>query len=373
MSARLTVDSFRDTASWPQVLNLDATDPRWLQYLNEASQRLLNMAMWVGTTQRYAMCTRNACLTWPRQFESIIAMDLCDRPITLRSQWHEFLENGPGLARLRTCNTFNAFDRGSHFAMFDDILVPSRIRLYPQFPTDVGKTVTIRGLDSNRQPVLFGGGSVDGEIITLQSPYVDSVTIWAPQVFHDVIKQPTNGYVRAYSYDASLPIPPAAPTSTDTPLHALAVWEPTETLPDYRRSFIPSLVNRGIGCCGEGPIVVDQNPTPAPLETACARTRITVIAKMRFIPLLGDTDFLPIGNAPALKLAMLAVMREERGDTVGAQTAMYGVLDPVRRRYVNGAVPLLEDELDAFQGAGQVNVLRLEGGLTDRVNIINLI
>jgi hypothetical protein len=359
---RLTLAAFKDTVNWPQVLNMDSSDARWLQLLNQASHRLLSMGMWMGTTQRYAICVTNGCLTWPRQFETIIAMDVCNRPITLRSQWHEFLENGPGLSRLGGCSSWNAFDRGSGFVMFDDVTVASKIRLYPQFAGDVGKVITIRGLDENYQPVLTDSGAVVGEEMTLASPFVDSVTTWGKQVFREVIKEVTLGHVTAYSYDASLPVPPASPGPLDTPLTPLAVWEPGETLPDYRRSFIPSLSN----CCNCDDDEDDD-------DSNCCRTPITVIAKMRFIPITSDLDFLPIGNPSALKLAMLSVMREERGDSEGARAAMYGMLDPLRRRYIGGAIPILEDELDSWQGAGMVAPLRLESSMTGRPTVLNLI
>lgn len=253
--------------------------------------------------------------------------------------------------------------------MFDDITVPSKIRLYVQFNSDIGKVVNIRGIDSNYQPVLTNGGGTVGETMVLQSGYVDSVTTWAPQTFHEVQKVKTVGYVRAYSYDASLPVPPASPGPNDTPLKALAVWEPTETLPDYRRSFIPALDVRrgGGGCCN------DNLVPPADPNSPCARTRVTVIAKMKFIPVEVDTDFLPIGNAPALKLAMLAVMLEERRDYDGARIAMNGVFDPLRRKYFNGAIPLLDEELAAYQGDGVVNVVRTEGGNVAGAQLLNLI
>jgi hypothetical protein len=340
---------------------MEASDPRWLQLLNQATHRLLSMAMWMGTTQRYAICVIDGCLTWARQFEAIYAMDVCGRTVPLRSPWHEFLENGPGLGGLGACGVFNAFDRGSGFAMFDDITVASKIRLYPQFPADVGKTVTIRGLDSDMQTVLTDSGDTLGEVLTLASPFVDSVTTWAPQVFNEVIKGVTKGHVRAFSYDALLPVPPQNPGPLDTPLKALAIWEPTETLPDYRRSYIPSMAGSGCGC------------STTNTEACANRKLVTVIAKTKFIPIVADTDFLPISNPSALKLAMLSIMREERGDAEGARVAMYGSLDPLRRRYVGGAVPILEDELDSYQGPGAVMVIRRESGATDGAYVDNMI
>lgn len=354
--SRLTVAEFKADFNWPQILNMESSDARWLQLLNEASQRLLNMAMWMGTTQRYAVCVNNGCLTWPRQFETIVAMEACCRPVTLRSQWHEFIENGPGLARTAdNCCSLNAFDRGSGFVMFDDLTVESKIRLYPQFAVDVGKTVTIRGLDSNYNQVLTDNGNIEGEVMTIASPFVDSTTTWGKQVFRQVIKQITKGHIRAFSYDASLPVPPASPGPNDTPLKALAAWEPTETLPDYRRSFIPSLT----GCHG--------------CENDEDLSAVTVIAKMKFIRLMSDLDFLPIGNGPAVQQAMLSVMLAQRGDFTGANRAMNGDFDPVRRRYFGGAVPTLDEELAAFQGDGVVVTMRREPNDIGGSAVLNLI
>lgn len=369
---RLTVGELKTAITWESVLNLGTTDTRWLAYLNQALERLTQMALWDRVVQRYQICANKACITWPRQFIGIEVMDVCNTPFPLRNQWFEFLGNGPGRATLNGCDSnvasigasiHNVLDRGRGYVMFDDLSVASKIRLYPQFATDVGKKVTIRGYDSNGQQVLTNGGNTVGETIVLQAPYVDSITTWMPQVFREVIKEVTKGHVRAYAWDASLPAPPAAPGVNDTPLTALADWEPTETLPDYRRSFIPYLgtccSSGGCGCNGTS----DQ----------CDKTTVTVMARIQHIPVVSDEDFLPISNISALKLAMLSVMLEERMDWVGSRASMYGTFDPVRKKFVGGAVPLMEEELDAFQGSGTVTPVRLETGITDRAQLTNLV
>lgn len=361
---RLTLAAFKQTANWPSVINMDASDPRFLLWLNELLRRFLMPGLYVGSTQRYQICVNSNCITWPRQFETIEAMDYCDRPIPLRNYWFEFLENGPGRVKSGSgCQYFNATDRGLGFVMFDDVTVPSKIRLYTQFAADAGKTVTIRGFDNYRQEVLTNNGATAGEVMTLTNTFVDSQTVWMPQVFREVIKEPTAGYVRAFSYDASLPVPPASPGPNDTPLKPLAAWEPSETLPDYRRTFVPINIS-GNGC----------NCVSNLSDTTCPRpVIITVRAKIAFIFVENDLDFLWTGNAPALKMGMISLMLQERGDFAGARAAMQGTFNPITKRFEDGAIPLLEQELDSFQGAGTVAPLRLESGLTDRPQIMNLI
>lgn len=355
---RQTLAEFKTWFSSDAVLNLSVTDPRWLQYLNQALERLMMPGMWVGTTGRYAIQTRSACLTWPRSFVTIEAMAVCDQPVPIRNQWFEFLEAGPGkqhilgrgsssFGQCGARNVLASFDRGSGYAMFDDLCVPSVVRLYPSLAVDEGKAVTLRGWDYNGNEVLTDNGNMQGETVELALPYVEFLTIWGKQVFREVIKAKTKGYVRAFSYDASLPPPPAAPGTTDTPMKAMAVWEPSETIPDYRRSFIPA-ISGGQGGCG---CRSSTDGTDEPLT-------VTVVAKHKFIPLEFDLDFLPITSPSAVKLAMRSVMLQERGDDAGARTAMRGIWNPVLKRFEDGAIPLLEEQLDEFQGAGTSIILR---------------
>lgn len=363
---RYTQADFKRTANWEQFLGMATTDPRFLLLENEALDRLMSMGeLWVGKVQRYQFCATSSCITLPRQFETVEVTDICNRPYTMRNGWFEFLDNGPGKARIKECSTYNILDRGRGFVMFDDVRVASRIRLYPQFASDVGKVVNIRGYASTGNWVLTNGGATVGEDMVLAAPFVDSATIWMPQVFRELIKARTNGYVRAYSWDASLPAPPASPASTDTPMLPLASWEPSETVPNYRRYFIPSISTlTGCGGCGS-----DSNP-PA---VTCNKPTVTIMAKLTFVPIESDLDILPLTCAPAIKLAMLAILKQERGDAAGAQAAMHGTFDPVRRKFVEGAIPLLDDELAAFQGEGTVAPLRLESSRVDRAYVESLI
>lgn len=369
---RSTLAQFKLEFNWPQFLGLSPSDPRWLLLLNETLQRFMASGdLWVGKVQRYRFCAPSACITIPRQFDTVEVTDICDRPYTIRNQWFEFLDNGPGGARLRDCCSSNVFDRGRGYVMFDDVLVASRIRLYHQYASDVGAVVNLRGWDSTGNEVLTDDGDTVGENMTLGAgslPFVDSATIWMPQVFRQLIKPVTKGYVRAYSWDASKPTPPASPSSIDTPLHPLAAWEPSETIPDYRRYFVPAVSVPG-SCCGGHPVVISDPPTP----TTARKPVVTIMAKMAYVPIVSDLDILPLTCTTALKLGMLALMKQERGDTAGAQAAMNGTYDPVMKRYVDGAIPLLDEELAGFQGAGTVQPLRLESAAIDRAYVPTLI
>lgn len=357
---RYTLADFKTRYSWVEFLNLDSSDPRWLLVLNEAIERLMNMGLWCGTYQRYRFCTSEACLTWPRQFQTIEVVDVCGAPITVRNQWFEFLDQGPGLwqgglncsgtSPLR-CPSYNYLDRGRGYVMFDDTrAAASRIRLTTQFAADAGKVVNIRGYDSDGRWVLTDDGDTVGENVTLINGSVDTITEWGPQVFREVIKPVTKGVVSAFAYDVAI---------GDSALTSLALWEPSETIPDYRRCVIPAL--QGLQTCGQ-----------RDAEGNLCRPTVTVMGKLAFIPLSNDLDILPLTNGPAVKMAMLSVSKQEKGDFEGARAAMHGTFNPLLRRFEDGAIPLLEMELAAFQGSGTVAPLRIERGV-DTAGVLNLI
>jgi hypothetical protein len=355
---RRTCSELKSAVDWTEVLGICPDHPSFLKLLNQALPRLMNAGLYVDQTQLYRFCTSKACITLPRQFSTFEVVDVCNHPAQVRNQWFEFLENGPGMTTLSQscsgtgtggCHGMNVHPRGRGFAGFGDLTFEeSRIRLFPTQAADAGKYITVRGYDSNGNWVLTSGGNVEGEAMRLAFPYVDSVTVWGKQQFRQVIKAITKGFVKAYVYDAN-------DESGDPTLCPIASWEPSETLPDYRRYLIPAIEGMGSGCSG-----VTGEPV-----------KVDVIARLQHVDVVSDLDILPIGNIPALKLGMLAIQKEERGDLEGARIALYGSFDPIRRRFVGGAIPTLEDELEAFAGSGTVIPLRITSH--GRPNVVNLI
>lgn len=354
---RITYAQFKAAASWAESLNLCVTDARFLQYLNQALPKLMNHGAYVGLHQKYAVCTAGSFVTLPRQFKTAEVMDVCKYPVQIRNHWFEFLENGPGRITSQTdCAGNNAYDRGRGFAGFADLPYAStKIRLVPTLGADAQKTVTIRGTNSAGDYVLTNTGNTDGEIMTLAFPYVDSTTVWGKQEFRTVLKDKTKGFVKAYAYDYV-----NDPGATN--LTQLALWEPSDTLPDYRRYEVPQVTS--IKQCSSCQGAVDYD---------CASVSVIVMARLQFIPIENDLDILPLSNVEAIKLAMLSVIKMERNDLDGARTALYGALDPVKRTYINGAIPILEDELDAEQGSGAIAPMRIDSFATSGPGILNLL
>lgn len=129
-----------------------------------------------------------------------------------------------------------------------------------------------------------------------------------------VQKPVTKGAIRLYEYDTVL-----------TTQRALAVYEPTETNPSYRRSFIGSI------CPGAD----------------CDTVQVMVMAKLEFIPVSADTDWLLIGNLPAIKDMCQSILKSERN------------LFDESVQWEARAVQALRRELSHYRGHGVVQPIRM--------------
>lgn len=290
-----------------------ATDlPRILDYLNRAMERLLYEGKWKGTVQTFRICLdASGCITWPREIETIEALGVCHSPTPIRTQWYEFNENGPGIIDDQDaclCNTM--LDRGEAPA-FDDVVGSNKkLAVFCDRTEETGKYINLQFYDQFGQWVrtAFDGEVIDGENIPLPSPglYNYTTAVCRPGGLVAVKKDLTVGVVRLYEYN-----------TTDGALKPLAYYQPDEEVPVYRRSLIPGLAN-----------------------DSCEQQRVTVRAKLRFIPARTAESFVMISHREAIRLACKAVYLEEC-DRVQEATTDWAV-----------ALRLLDKQLQHHEGSG---------------------
>lgn len=305
----------------PAVLGLCSTDSRLAAYVNEAQQRLLIRGKTHGTYQAYKICVNDGCITWPRQIAAIEAVAVCTNPIPIRNEWFEYLVNGTGLQK-QDDGILKLIDRGNAVTFEDINGVDSLIRVYPVFTVDVGKVIRFFGYDENGTWIktLEGGVYVDGEKLTIAAPYVESTKKFA--MVTGVIKDETKGNLNVVAYDIS-----AALETT------IAIYEPDETTPQYRRSLIVGLEN--MNACPDA-------------ANDCDKKAVTVMAKLDHIPVANDTDFMIVSNIPALKLACIAIKKEENNLFSDAE------------KYMEMAITELEKEQQHYTGDGDIVQVRTE-------------
>lgn len=283
----------------PATLNVGPNDSRFTAYVNEACERLFNTGenFW-GITQQVVMCCYSGCLVFPRRVASIESVAVCNTPLQIRNQWFEYSGNGLGLANGDGCCNSNSnqlginanalcgggsmFDRGTT-CTFSAIrgADPKRIKVYADVAESGTAKITLQGYDSNGQWIktMVDTQWIDGEQVLISTTPQTSTKIFSNLVA--VQKPQTNGSVRLYEYN-----------TVTTTQRAIAVYEPSETNPVYRQYLIPGLEHGR--CC-------DDSDDDGNTDESCQRVRVTAIARMEFVPVSLDADWVLPGCIPAIK------------------------------------------------------------------------
>jgi len=296
--------------------------------INEAQERLVYEGGdegWWGSWFRMVFnvdSATNPYITAPRIVARLIVMDVCNQPVPIQNEFYEFLQAGIGLQPTNACsgssrgncNLLETYDRGGFPTFFDLVPGNKRLRIYITDLNDVGRRILIQGTDQNGMTIysLDGTVQVKGIYLNLTMPFVDtpldigSIT--------GIQKDSTIGQVQIFELD----------TSTQTQ-RIISTMEPSEQVAGYRRYFINGLPQN---CC---------QMTGQPSTTV----QVTAMAKLAFIPVIVDTDYLVIQNLPALKEECLAVKFGENDDSLSA-----GLEDKHHRK----AIKLLNGELEHWLG-----------------------
>lgn len=288
-----------DASGISRAINIAACDARFVDILNNAQQRLSEMGRWWGTYRRLYVCFNGQCITWPREVATVEGLSMCREGVQILNEWYEFgnAVRAPDPAESR-CELRALMDR-QNASTFLDIGTSAKYRIYPSVAADAGTKIVLQGNDTNNVPIrtLVGTSYIDGEQITLASPFATSTFEFYPPGLTGVIKPVTKGRLTVYAVD------PISGVET-----RVAVWEPGETNPSYRRSFITNLPQ-----CGDAascsPSANGCTPTPLP---SCSGVQAEAIVRLEFVPALVDTDWLFISNLQAVKCGMKAQEKEDR-------------------------------------------------------------
>jgi len=269
-----------------ETVGICADKPAFLALTNESVQRLMVRGSWWNTVAKLSVCVRCQGVTWPREVDTVLAVNICGRQTPVSDYWWEYLPmNG---ADYRCAQT-----RCGNLVVQHDGEVPVQaqlrcgaeryIRAFPAFQADVGKTVTLFGIDSNGQEVFTkraDGTWLPGVVLVLAVPFVGT-----PMQFRKVtrvLKEATMGVVRLYAYDA-----------VNDVMEDMAIYAPSVRTP----SFLHSTITRCLrGSCN-------------------GLTSVTALVRMRFTPVEIDDDLVQIDDLSAIKFAMLSIRAEDAGST----------------------------------------------------------
>lgn len=280
----------RNAKDSPELKAIAAVCPEsteFLSQLNQVQRRLLRRGNWWDTEWLVRFCVHDNCVTWPRWVATVLGVRPCGSDAAqMFNQWYSII--GPtcrdtfcgniAITSINTAPTYNTVS-GTTGRL---------IRYYVTKQNDIGKTITIFGRKYGGEPLqeLDSDGNWQmGLTLTAAAPFVSSSTL-VTQI-DAITRQATQGQARLYEYDPD----------TDL-LRDLAVFDPNETNPRYRRSRIDSVC--GMSACED--------------SNGVKQYQIEALIKLEFIPLVNDNDFLVIDNFDALKLGIQALRLEESND-----------------------------------------------------------
>ena len=261
----------------------DTNSSKFLSYLNQVRERIINSGKWRGTTFKAVFDTTRDYITLPREAEALLGIHVSTTPYPVQSGWFEYLQGGPGRLDNPDDPSSNArdfgtlIDMGDNFCTLDDIPVPSSISISCSNPDDYGLKVQVLGLGVGGKPIYDQYGNL-GLTFTLTDPVVgpDEAAVFTR--ITNVFKPTTSGTITINRVEDTLDVP-------------MSTYAPAETNPQYRRYRLPTTDKTVIGTC-----------------------------KLRYLPLMGEAEPVTPNNIGALKMGLMALNYEDANDMTTAES-----------------------------------------------------
>lgn len=317
--ARETVKRFVDNGSCDNTV-IDAR-------INEALERLTDNGDFECMRATLRIRTCKNCFTLPYNVEKLLFVDVNGTPAKLFGQAYQFLSSGPGDLDMRGCcarggGFQDIVDQGEFPTQFtipdsytaaDGTVVDLsatglHLAAFSTAAEDVGQIMTVRGFNGSGNGDEVNAGLEPGENLVIQH-WAQGVEgrlagFWGIQLKHsaarfnqitEILKPETKGYVTLYAVVGDNSV-----VATNATFFAfLAKFHPRQTLPQFRRYGI-------------------TNASACATSQACHPSSILAHVRMRNVPLVDANDILPIDSLQALKLMVMAISEENKGNLQGA-------------------------------------------------------
>lgn len=269
--------------------------PDFVSYTNGAVDQLLRRGKWYSTFRSIRACVYDGCVAWPRHVQTILAIKVNGQVENLYNRWFNYLpmdhcgryykawQLGMGRGNWDTVSdgttpVFNPIACGKNVFL----------RFYIDSPTDLGKTVTVMGIDSNGQVIRTQRPDAtiqEGVVLTFTKPYIQT-----PMLFRHVtrvVKDETNYNVRGYQF-----------CPTENVELDLCNYEPSEVSPQYTHTRISTRNLQRSGCC---------------------EAMVDALVKIKFTPVKYDQDAMLIDNEAAVANMIMAQRLKEGGDLANSR------------------------------------------------------
>lgn len=258
-----TSTTLADTRSQLGWLVTDSSD--FLQNLNQMRAYVIESGLWEGSiVETIFNGSTTGYLTLPAHMASILGVSINKYPVPVFGQFQQYIECGPGtINNTKPTVGFLTF-MGDQFVSNVDHIVGQQLRIRIANSGDAGVVVRISGTDTSGNELDDATGN-EGQNLTLLNPVTTLAT--SLNTFTGFQKTVTLGAISVYSWDGT----------TET---LLSRYLPSETRPHYSR-YLSGTID-----------------TTFPVACLC---------KLRYYPVLADTDWVVPGNINAIEFGMQAV------------------------------------------------------------------
>lgn len=298
-----TLQDAKDSGALKNIAGVCSSSEQFVDYVNEAQRRLMRRGSWFDSEQVVKLCVYNGCITWPRYVGTVLGVRFsCIGDIEIRNNWYAII--GARCAGWDSSLNITMRDGGTG-PTYNNITGEDGkyIKAFIEKRADIGKTIKIFGINATTNLPLqeknSDGDWVDGITLTLTKTGVVSTVL--VRSISSVIKERTQGNVFLYEYD-----------STTTLLRDIALYQPSETNPRYRKSQIYNFCSI---------------PTQCQESDGVTNKSMEALVKLQFIPVVADSDWLYVDNFDALKFMIQAIRLEEANDDDGARSKIIKAID----------------------------------------------
>lgn len=287
----------------------NANDPEFISAVNEVRSEFIEAGKWKGCVRKCTYQTdTNGQITLAPEHDSLLAVTVHSGPVPIFSEFHRYVDVGPGLIKSENQSGWPFYDLPGNYCTVADIPDGSSgvLRTTPQLASDVAKVNRYFGLDQNGDEVFDSSGN-RGEAVIMAVPFVDTIKSFSKVT--GVQKQASNGRETLSCMTASATV-------------VLNVYQPYETLPVYHRYQV-------------GTVTAD---------TQYADQTISGLARLKYIPVTAETDFVIPDQIRAYKLGLLARLNENSPNDQNRGTAS---------RFWSDAYRILDNQLGASKGGAR--------------------
>lgn len=281
--------------------------------LNECLERLVCSGKFLGTEATVAITVDDTgILTLPREFSTIKGATVDDYSESIGSKWFSYLQGSNAYNRTYVSNIR---DLGSGFCTISDPTGASKLKIACSGATG---TVRVQGTDENDDTIFTSSDGSPGIDLDINS------ASWSTQEFNSItaIEMPITDAIKTLT----------AQLVSDSTTSTLGVYQPGETVPDFRRYY-----------------VIDAD-YKADDET----TAVVALCQRQFVRLVSDHDLVWPSLLGALKHGCLSIHFENESDL-----ARSGV-------HFDTAIKLLNNQLRASRASSEIGQIRInvtDGGL----------